>query len=366
MMAANLAYYWLTKGNMREGRRWLDALLEVSPRPTKGRAMALGVDGWLAQLQGDIRKGLDVFVEGERVAADVGDELSMCLASLALGGGLMFEGDLDGAERMFERCLERQRDLPDRRWAANALGSLGGISSQRGDHSRSLDLFARAIELCREGGDRYIQTWMLFGQAREAWMMADWGGAESILTEALRLSRDVDNRVGMGISVEILAWVGTSTGRPERAARLLGGLQTLWESIPASLQPHLVPNHEACVADARSALGDREFDRIYGDGTRMSTEQLVSLALEEKEPKAQRASGKRSSGTLTPREGEIAGLVAQGLSNREIASRLVISKRTAETHVEHILTKLGFTSRSQIAAWVAEDEARSGSSAPAH
>ena len=63
--------------------------------------------------------------------------------------------------------------------------------------------------------------------------------------------------------------------------------------------------------------------------------------------------------------GEIAGLVAQGLSNREIASKLVISQRTAETHVEHILTKLGFTTRAQIAAWIAEEEARSGSSAPA-
>ena len=58
--------------------------------------------------------------------------------------------------------------------------------------------------------------------------------------------------------------------------------------------------------------------------------------------------------------GEIAGLVAQGLSNREIASKLVISQRTAETHVEHILTKLGFTSRAQIAAWVVGEAGQSG------
>jgi DNA-binding CsgD family transcriptional regulator len=109
----------------------------------------------------------------------------------------------------------------------------------------------------------------------------------------------------------------------------------------------------------RSALGDREFDRLYRDGTRMTTDQLISLALEEKEPEAPPAPGKRQAGALTPREGEIAGLVAQGLSNKEIASKLVISQRTAETHVEHILTKLGFTSRAQIAAWVAEEEARS-------
>ena len=61
----------------------------------------------------------------------------------------------------------------------------------------------------------------------------------------------------------------------------------------------------------------------------------------------------------TKQEGEIADLVAQGLSNREIAIRLVIARRTAEGHVEHILTKLGFTSRSQIAAWVAGQGASS-------
>jgi DNA-binding CsgD family transcriptional regulator len=54
---------------------------------------------------------------------------------------------------------------------------------------------------------------------------------------------------------------------------------------------------------------------------------------------------------LSPREAEVAALVAEGLSNRQIAERLVISERTAQNHVQHILTKLAFTSRSQIAAW---------------
>ena len=56
---------------------------------------------------------------------------------------------------------------------------------------------------------------------------------------------------------------------------------------------------------------------------------------------------------LSPREREVAELVTQGLSDREISSRLVISRRTAESHVAHILTKLGFSSRVQVAACVA-------------
>ncbi len=64
------------------------------------------------------------------------------------------------------------------------------------------------------------------------------------------------------------------------------------------------------------------------------------------------------SGGLTRREREIAGLLAEGLSNKEIAARLVISQRTVETHVDHVLGKLGITSRAQVASWVAEQEAR--------
>jgi DNA-binding NarL/FixJ family response regulator len=56
---------------------------------------------------------------------------------------------------------------------------------------------------------------------------------------------------------------------------------------------------------------------------------------------------------LSPREAEVAALVAEGLTNRQIAERLVLSERTAQNHVQHILTKLGFATRSQIAAWSA-------------
>jgi non-specific serine/threonine protein kinase len=102
-------------------------------------------------------------------------------------------------------------------------------------------------------------------------------------------------------------------------------------------------------------LGDAEFDRLFQAGRETSTETIVSLALQEQAERVPRPRAERGGiSELTRREREIAGLVAQGLSNRDIASTLVISQRTAETHVEHILTKLGFTSRAQIAAWVAE------------
>lgn len=81
----------------------------------------------------------------------------------------------------------------------------------------------------------------------------------------------------------------------------------------------------------------------------MSLDSAVRLALNEPSPAAE-----TSPQLLTKRERQVADLVAEGLTNRAIATRLVISQRTAQGHVEHILTKLGFTSRTQIAAWAAE------------
>jgi DNA-binding CsgD family transcriptional regulator len=79
---------------------------------------------------------------------------------------------------------------------------------------------------------------------------------------------------------------------------------------------------------------------------------VVTYALAEQRPAVVRQPAGWA--PLTRREREIAGYVAQGLTNQEIATRLVISKRTADSHVHHMLTKLGFTNRAQIAAWVAE------------
>ena len=73
-----------------------------------------------------------------------------------------------------------------------------------------------------------------------------------------------------------------------------------------------------------------------------------ALSPETAPPKA------RAAGSLTAREEEVAALVAAGLSNREMAARLVVTERTAETHVQNILNKLGFSSRAQVAAWAVE------------
>jgi DNA-binding NarL/FixJ family response regulator len=110
------------------------------------------------------------------------------------------------------------------------------------------------------------------------------------------------------------------------------------------------------VAVARGKLSEREFAEAWAAGAAMSLEDALASALAPEEVAGGASpAGPRSAATpLTPREREVAVLIAQGMSNREIATRLVVAERTAEGHVQSILNKLGVSSRTQIAVWAVE------------
>jgi non-specific serine/threonine protein kinase len=135
---------------------------------------------------------------------------------------------------------------------------------------------------------------------------------------------------------------------------LLGAAQAMVRSVGAVLAPDLAQVHADCEATIRRALGERGFAAVTRQGAGLVLDDLVAYALADR-PTVKPPSAEIS--VLTKREQEIADLVAAGLSNREIAAKMVISQRTAEGHIEHILTKLGFSSRTQIAAWVAARQA---------
>jgi DNA-binding NarL/FixJ family response regulator len=117
------------------------------------------------------------------------------------------------------------------------------------------------------------------------------------------------------------------------------------------------------VRQARDALGDAAYNEAFRHGQELTYDDAIAYALgERREPTV--PPQRDDSSPLTRRERQIADLVAQGLSNKDTASTLVISQRTAESHVEHILTKLGFTNRAEVAAWTAEQ--RSDTSTAGH
>jgi DNA-binding CsgD family transcriptional regulator len=155
----------------------------------------------------------------------------------------------------------------------------------------------------------------------------------------------------------VLAWIAASGRRYERAAVLLGAATGLWQSMGMSLDSHqpMAGYQRDCERQARQALGEAAFQAAYHRGLHLPAADVLAYALQQP-PAKPPAPAVSERATLTARELQVTRLVAAGRSNKEIAAELVISQRTAENHVEHILAKLGFTSRAQVAAWVAASQ----------
>ncbi|RYE42679.1 MAG: helix-turn-helix transcriptional regulator [Hyphomicrobiales bacterium] len=142
------------------------------------------------------------------------------------------------------------------------------------------------------------------------------------------------------LSLKAMAWMVGDGGDAKRAAVLLGAADGLWRSVGSPTVFQMPQYRDECVRLARSALGARGYDSAFRHGDEIGMDEAVSYALGEQPTDATQASGSRAS--LTRRERQVVDLIAKGLTNKQIAAKLVISQRTAEGHVEHILTKLGF------------------------
>ena len=188
------------------------------------------------------------------------------------------------------------------------------------------------------------------------WCQGDARRATELEKESLRFNRSLDDLLGVGVNLEVLAWIAAGDDDHQRAARLLGILEPVWRAIGAPLSGfgHLRRYHAECEDRTREALGKQAFDTVVRQGSKMQCDEAIAFALEESAPRGEPSGEAEEPSPLTRRETEIAKLVAQGLSNKEIAGSLTIAQRTAEGHVEHIMTKLGFHSRAQIAVWTGE------------
>jgi len=158
--------------------------------------------------------------------------------------------------------------------------------------------------------------------------------------------------------LEGMASLAGARGEATRAARLWGAAEAAREVTDIALPPGDRALHEPYLADVRSRLGEVAWDEALAEGRAMSLDQAAEYALSKEEtdpttvPVPQ--TPKATADELTPREHEVAILVASGLTNRQVSTRLGISERTAGNHVARILRRLGIRSRAQIATWAAE------------
>ncbi len=354
-LASALWFGWRGMGQLGEGRRWLDRLLAAGTEPSVTLARALWVSGSLAVLQGDLPAARPLLERSASLAERLGDQSAQAYAAVFLGQVALAEGDPASAAELTERGLAAHRAADDPFGTALALIRLSLTASALGEADRAGRHAEEYIALCAARGAGWLTPFGHFALAVELWRRGDLPGAVEQARSTVRAHQADDDRIGVAEGVEVLAWAAVADCRADRGARLIGGLDRIWRAVGAPLFgfPHLVGHREQCVARCRSMLGDREFAAATDRGRRLSLHALVEYALEQPAPAGAGAGGAGDRpDPLTRRELEVAELIARGLSNKEIAGSLVIAQRTAETHVEHVLTKLGFTSRAQIASWV--------------
>lgn len=240
---------------------------------------------------------------------------------------------------------------------ALALYGLGRVAHQQGDYARARALLEEALLTQRAVDDPAKAALTLVGLGQVLLDVHDAGGARAAFAESLALFEEVGDQSGLARSLDAFAALAVVESQAERAWRLVGAA----ERLRAAGQTPLAPADRAELArrlhPARQLVGEEAAVALKTLGQALSTAQAVALAKAgASAPKndAVATTPITSQNVLTPREREVAALVARGLNNREISTQLLITRRTAAAHVEHILHKLEFTSRTQIGIWAAE------------
>jgi predicted ATPase/DNA-binding CsgD family transcriptional regulator len=393
-LAVRLCGYWLISGLFDEGRQWLGRVADLFPEPAAERAWALGARGRLATFEGDLPHALSDINESIRLAVAAGQDAEPAAARgyLYLNLALAFSGQHAEALAAAETARQRLAGCGYRAGLARLEAQLALLHQLTGNADGAIRCCDRGLALLGEpkpatdreprelsgngaGGERWVSGYLYLASGLA---LAQRPGGEhasaQALGRALTAKHELGDVVGTAYAVEALAWLAARREQYERTAWLTGAADQLWNRIGRRLSgvALMEESRQRTVTEARQALGERRYAAAYAHGAELGLDAVVrEAACEVGEEAGQRdgdADTGRGPGTatgacavaaaLTRREREIAVLVASGLSNREIATRLFISKRTVDAHVEHIFGKLEISSRVQLTVLLQEQGQR--------
>ncbi|MFJ9083610.1 ATP-binding protein [Streptomyces sp. NPDC102384] len=364
-MATALWGYWHATGLLTEGRYWLRRTLDGCRDESPQRVRALWLISWYMDLQGERGKNEALLKEAEQIAARIGDQVGATWAFSFQAHRRYFLGQVEGCADDFDEVRARMTALGDDTGLLMLGFYAGFMLILTGDHDKGIawcdDSLARGAA---HPGEQWARSWALWVKSVGLWLKGEHEASVECAREGIRSKAALRDLMGLAHFLEGLAWHAAQLRRFERVAVLQGAADALWRRAAKEARfglPVLHELHSRAADPARKVLGADGYHHSFEEGAALPLDAVLDLALDDESAPSPDVPPQRSGPTdgLTPRERQVAALVGDGRTNREIAAKLVVSKRTIDSHVEHILTKLGFTSRSQIAALHAASSADS-------
>jgi len=318
----------------------------------------------VAQAEGDLIQAAELAQETLALvqALDNRADIARALYTLALID--VWKGDYEQAVSLLEEGLALAREQGDKNYTNAFQLTYGGILLYQGDLPQSETRTLESLTLCREIGSKknIAITLSLLGNVRLA--QGDLTQARAVCAEAVSLARETEHHYSVGMSLIALAKVMAAEGQPEQAACLFGAAEP-HINPRTELDPFERMDYERVVEGVRARLDEQSFAAAWAEGRAMTPEQAldaqgpVTLPQSLSTPSSPAAPVKPAvlyPDGLTAREVEVLRLLAQGLTDAQIAGQLVISPRTVNNHLTSIYSKIQVSSRSAATRYAMEQQ----------
>ena len=350
--------FWNIQGST-EGYRWVEEALRKTTSRTAARAKALNGAGWMALWSGDYPRAVSLLEESVALFEVLGDPDSAAISLAFLGMTAVRQADAERTLALRDEAdaLRLGRSL-GRRALAELLFFLAAASSHEQDYRQAMAYFEESRAEFRGLEDARGVSRCLISFGMVSIMGHDYARTETVAREGLESVRVLNDKPGTSFALLVAAALAGVRRDPVRAANLWGAAEALREAIGLSMghQDRVDYDYEGRVAAARAQLDEAAWQAAWNEGRTMSPEQAIDYALEDQTPRQEEASAPPEAypANLSAREVEVLKLVAQGITNAEVAKELFISPNTVNRHLNSIYHKLGVTSRAAATRFAAE------------
>jgi len=309
------------------------------------------VTGVLAWATGETGRAQDLLLRALERSEKRGDVRRAAIACAFLGHVARAGGEWEASADWHLRAEAGFREGGNTQGVAWARHDLGLLARDRGDLKSAAELLRASLRDFRDLEYPWAVAWSAWGLGTTLSAQRRLEEARPLLAEALRIFREVKDPRGVAQCLEALALVASDQAHYESAARLIGAAAALRIRVAARSLDTEQARNAAVERVLAQALGPQDADRLIHAGRTMPAQQAADLAMAVASGAAPADPDRTPQVPLTPRERQVAALVASGRTNRQIGRALGISEKTAEVHLHHVMSKLDVRSRAEVAAW---------------